>query len=404
MKFKVVIFSALDIWSMKEGVGAPSFYNTIKLYIDKGHEVVLIKPSSAKRNDIKIPGLNIISYNNFVLEELNRIKFVSFFSRIIHAERMFLAFYKYGKKVIENSDQVCLLYAYEVHAVKAAKKLSKMYNLPLITRFQGTVLHGIRNTLLNRIKKYPNFSALSEESDMVIMTDDGTFGDRVLKSLNNRTKQILFWKNGVDEINCELSQQLCVELKKKLSVESSSILLTVSRLAHWKRVDRAICAMADIIQSIPNCTLLIIGDGDARNEWERLVEDKQLQNHVIFIGVVSHDKLPLYYQIADVFLSLYDIGNVGNPLLEALRYGKVIITLDNGNTKDVIQDGVNGVLLPCDKPELIPHTVITLLNNAKAREQLSCNAKEYARRNLWTWEDRMNTEYEVVLHMMEEYE
>lgn len=36
--FKVIFLSGLDIWSMKAGIGAPSFYNILKMYVDKGCE------------------------------------------------------------------------------------------------------------------------------------------------------------------------------------------------------------------------------------------------------------------------------------------------------------------------------------------------------------------------------
>ncbi|TEB08214.1 hypothetical protein Psch_01769 [Pelotomaculum schinkii] len=196
MNKKMIMMSYLDIWSIGEGQGAPSFYNTVKAYVDNGWDITLIQPTSTMRPSCNVEGCKMIKFNNTFLEKLCSIKKVSFIARIISAHYCTFKFYNLACKLLKKSVSECVIYAYEVHAVQAGKNLSKKFGLPLITRFQGTVLKEYENTWLNRLKMYPHFHALEQKSDMIIMTDDGTEGDKVLKGLGNPTKNIYFWKNG----------------------------------------------------------------------------------------------------------------------------------------------------------------------------------------------------------------
>ena len=58
------------------------------------------------------------------------------------------------------------------------------FRLPLVTRFQGTVMHPALDDRLLYYRRYEEALALKTPADLVIMTDDGTQGDDVLARLN----------------------------------------------------------------------------------------------------------------------------------------------------------------------------------------------------------------------------
>ncbi|MGI6586244.1 MAG: glycosyltransferase family 4 protein [Lutisporaceae bacterium] len=406
MNKKMIMMSCLDIWSMGEGQGAPSFYNTIKAYVDEGWDITLIQPTSKNRLNSIIDGCKMIKFDNTFLEKLCSIKKVSFFARIISAYYCTRKFYEIASKIIIKNNEKYIIYAYEVDSVLAGKKLSRHFDLPLITRFQGTTLKNCKDTWLNRLKRFPHFKALESESTIVIMTDDGTEGDKVLKRLGNKTKDIYFWKNGQAECypNYINSEMRC-DLRSKLNIPNTApVLLTVSRLASWKRIDRAINCMPEVLIHFPNCKLVIVGDGEEYDNLKKIVEQHGIEDSVVFTGAVNQKDIWKYYDIADVFLSLYDLSNVGNPLMEAMRLGKAIITLDVGETCAVIQNEVNGILLHHEQFESIAPAIIRLLSDEKLKISLGHNAQEYAKRNFWSWNDRMNAELDVVNALREKWD
>lgn len=406
--YTVIFLSALDLWSMGEGRGAPSFFNTVSVYADRGNPVYLIKPTGKRHNEYAIDNVETLTFKNDVLDALIGIKKVAFFARIWYAWRMHRMFIKLASPIIMRSDRPCLVYAYEVHAVQAAAELHRRFHVPIVTRFQGTVLCRYEDTLLNRFKMYPHFQALQQRSDLVIMTNDGSFGDRVLRELGNPTEKVFFWRNGVlasrNTVTDAAMRQARGQIRARYGISGDApVLMTLCRLVNWKRVDCAIHAMPEVLSKHPDCKLMIVGEGEMRADLEALAKEKTVSDSVIFTGGIPQAEAYQYYAAADVFLSLYDLSNLGNPLFEALLSGKPIVSLNNGDTASVLVDGYNALLLPPDEPARIPEAILRLLDDAELRARLSANAKAYAAENLWSWEERMDTEYKEVSDMVRAY-
>jgi len=386
----MLMLSALNLWSMGRGKGAPSFYRTVTGYLDAGWAVTLIMPKDSPENFIQVKNLNIIEYRNGLFLKLFGIKKVGFVARLIYAWYCTFLFYYLGIKEGRDAD---IIYAYEVNAVKAGKMLSQSFKVPLVTRFQGTILSQHKNTYINRLRFYPHYHALKTPADITIMTDDGSLGDKVLEKLGNKSTYRFFWKNGVNIDYQSLTDDNSDGVRKQHGISSDEkILLTVSRLVGWKRVDRAIIAMKCITESYPKCKLVIVGDGPERENLEKLSNELGLHDDVIFTGSVSHDKVSTYMYAADVFLSLYDISNVGNPLLEAMLIGKAIVTLNVGDTKNLISHEKTGLLLSLEEIDKLPQKVIDLLRNPSKTSKLGENAREFALQHFWTWEERIKRE------------
>lgn len=382
---------------MEKNKGAASFQKTIQTYIDNGWNVTLINPIHRNGSTPLEKGLNHVKFKPIFMP-LTKIKRISFLGRILNSLYNELMFYRLGKKVLRNIENKALIYAYEIHGVKAGNKLKSKFNLPFITRFQGTILAPIENNLLNRLKRYPHFEALKTGADLTIMTDDGTQGDLVLKRLNNTSNEVLFWKNGVDiDVNEPINEVLVKKVRGELKLSPNDrVLMTVSRLAKWKKVNRAVEALAEVVKERPEVKLVIVGDGDEKTNLQHLVANLGLNSNVIFTGAIPQVEVKNYLAVSDIFLSLYDLSNVGNPLLEAMSVGKPIITLDVGDTGSLIKHEDSGILLSLDQLDLIPNYIKKILDDGVYANRLSNNAQQYAETNFWTWDERMQSELKAV--------
>lgn len=400
----VIFYSWLSLWSMKSKSGAPSFYKTIELYVKKGWNVYLI---TVDKKNLETDLL--CKENIFVMPEksfdfiLSNTKFrkVSLFIRQLH-------FYLFAKnitkkvvKTIENDKLIA--YAYEVYGVKSAKWTAKKFGIPYITRFQGTILDGVRDNAWNRLRYYPHFYALRQKADLIIMTNDGTRGNVVLKRLHNESKQIKFWMNGLDILEDNAIKEF-KDIRKELGISSEKrVLLTVSRLENWKRVERAIYALKEVLKYNADVVLIIVGDGSARDSLERITKEERIQDKVYFIGAIPHEEVYHFMKSCDIFLSLYDLSNIGNPLLEAMSLGCCIVTLNVGDTKQIVDNEKNGVIVDMDRIAELPIIITDLLGDHEKRKHISLNAEKYARSNFYTWETRMNMEYEEILGIMQNH-
>lgn len=393
----VIFLTRLNIWSMGESKGAPSFKKTVQGYIDAGWNITLITPSNTSKYYENTPNVTVITYK-IILKLIFKIPIVGFFSSLISIKYGEKKLYSLGRKVLQNNADNFILYAYEVHGVKAAKKLSLKFNIPLITRFQGTVLAPIKETFFNRFIYYPHFSSLKTKANITIMTDDGTLGDLVLENLGNSSDQIFFWRNGVDlDFFQTVDNESVAALKRSFGIKpNEKILLTISRLVGWKRVERAIDSLYTAMKINPTIKLLIVGDGDQKENLIKYVQKLNMKSNVIFVGSIPQTEIKNYLALSDIFLSLYDLSNVGNPLLEAMSAGKPIITLNVGSTNGIIKHEFNGVLLNLDQLHRIPDYIIKIINDDKYASLLGDRAKNYASKNFWSWNERISKEIDIV--------
>jgi glycosyltransferase involved in cell wall biosynthesis len=316
---------------------------------------------------------------------------------------------KHAEELLRNADAPFdVVYAYEAHAVLAARLLRRRgFRLPLVTRFQGTVMHPALSDRVLYARRYEEALALKTPADLCIMTDDGTQGDDVLAHLNPSMRgRVKFWRNGLDldRLRPPTPEQRA-EARRDLSIpDGAFVMLTASRLATWKRIDRAIRALPKVRAWLPDVLLLIVGDGEERARLESLARELGVTASVRFAGAAPQRDVARYMHASDVMLAVADLSNVGNPLLEAMACGMCIVAVDAGDTRDLIADGKTGRLVDNSnrsgvvKPleDRLADLLVTLANDEPQRTRLAADAASYATGHFWTWDQRMAAELEAV--------
>ena len=103
--------------------------------------------------------------------------------------------------------------------------------------------------------------------------------------------------------------------------------------------------------------LVVAGEGPARAELEALTAELGLSDRVRFEGFVERDRLPLYFRAADYTL-LYSGGEgLSHTLIESLALGTPVIASDAGGNPEVVQHGMNGLLVPYVDPAALVRTL-----------------------------------------------
>ena len=263
-----------------------------------------------------------------------------------------------------------------------------------VTRFQGTWLADILNKRQwGRLAwNLDQVTALRTAHDLCIMTDDGTHGDEAYRRLGGEPETLRFWTNGTNK----LSLPPRAEARAKIGVSPDALmLLSVSRLEGWKRVDRNIEVARALANLGVDFTYIIVGEGTLKDNLAEKVEQYRLGSRVRFAGGVPHDQVALYLSAADIFLSMYDLSNVGNPLLEAIRAGKIIVTLDNGDTSSWVKHRVSGLIYDPEQDDLfarIADDIHQQTVDPSSRARILEGVAEVAKKRLWTWDERMQKE------------
>jgi len=154
------------------------------------------------------------------------------------------------------------------------------------------------------------------------------------------------------------------------------LILYVGRLIKWKGVHILIQAMKQVTSIIPGASLVIVGDGVCMSRLKCLVKELNLESRVEFAGRVSNKVLITWYQKASVFVlpSISVDGQtegLGVVLLEAMKAGVPVIGSKIGGIPDIINDGVNGFLVPPEDPVVLSDRIIWLLENYEIRRNIA---------------------------------
>ena len=244
------------------------------------------------------------------------------------------------------------------------------------------------------MRKMETWMALRKQADLYVMTDDGTLGDQALTYWNPHVSEdnLLFIRNGIDSTGKGEKVDHTSTLERFSETGDAPILLMVSRLAGWKRIDRGIDLVSDLRGRYSSTKLIVVGDGEQKDQLMGYAATKGVKDNVFFAGSQPRSTVFSLMQSCDIFLSLYDISNCGNPLFEALLSGIPVITLNNGSTSAVVTDRINGLLVEPNDQFGLFSAMLELYENESLRRKISEGGLAWARQNMLSWDDRMEVE------------
>jgi glycosyltransferase involved in cell wall biosynthesis len=173
--------------------------------------------------------------------------------------------------------------------------------------------------------------------------------------------------NGIAELDTKLSETQ--QLRKNLSISDDHLILgTISRLDPIKNHQLLISSFAKVLKNHPKLTLLVVGDGELRQELESLVSNLDISKNVIFTGFQPNPVA--YLQLMDIFLLPSLSEGTAMTLLEAMSLSKACIVTDVGGNPEIIEDKVNGLVVPSSDEDGLAAACDTLIKDSSLRQKL----------------------------------
>lgn len=387
----VVLVSQIPLWSMGAATGGPAFRETLT-HLGRRFDVSLVTPSLDYVDPAALPdGVTLHTFKHHLHGVARSVPKIGWVTDT-------LGWYTFQASAWPIVRRLCaerppaLVYGYEIYGVPVARRAANRFHVPMVARFQGSLMSSRRHERLAGLRYHKHLAALAMPADLVIMTDDGTLGDELLCDLGHQPEHIRFWMNGVDPA-IAAGAVTGADARAELGLGADvPLLLTVSRLSHWKRVDRAIDTAALLRERGMAVELLVVGAGPEEAGLRERAERSAAAGHVRFVGGVPRDLLAGYYRAADLLLSLYDYSNLANPVIEAMLLGTPLLALDEGGTSNLVHDGVNGRLIAETDPAAIAEVAYAMLDEHDRSRGLGQQAARWAREHLWTWDERMAAE------------
>ncbi|MBO5530476.1 MAG: glycosyltransferase [Bacilli bacterium] len=190
------------------------------------------------------------------------------------------------------------------------------------------------------------------------------------------------------------------DLKNKYKIEKDDFIIgSVSRLAKEKSIDRLIITFKGILEKIPKAKLLIVGDGPDKEELMELAKVNKVDNNVIFTGKVDIEKVQVFYQLMDTFVTFSTTETQGLTVLEAMASSVPVLAIKDDSFIDSVEHNKTGYLFNTDE-EYIDY-IYKLYSDKKIYKEFSNNSRELSKKH--SSEAFGKSVYEVYLHTIENY-
>lgn len=162
--------------------------------------------------------------------------------------------------------------------------------------------------------------------------------------------------------------------RERYEGERRKELVTVGRIDANKNHEMLIRAFADLAEKYPDYKLIIYGDGELKEELEKLVAELGMEERIALPGSVSNVADAIYK--TRVFILSSNTEGLPNTLIEAMILGLTVIATDCpcGGPADLIEHGVNGLLTPVQNVEKLKDNLQNVLNNLQNADEMGRNA------------------------------
>jgi glycogen(starch) synthase len=197
--------------------------------------------------------------------------------------------------------------------------------------------------------------------------------------------KIVIVPNGVDT-GVFVPRPADVSLLQALDLVGCFVVGFIGSLGRLEGIALLIDAFKEIHRREPRARLVIVGDGPERERLFAAAAAAGLGGVVRFTGLVPHDQILRYYSVMDVLVyPRIDarINQTVTPLkpLEAMAMGKVCLASNVGGLRELVEDGVTGMLFACDNVRDLTDKILRLASDHDLRDRLSAQAQMVVRRD-----------------------
>lgn len=162
--------------------------------------------------------------------------------------------------------------------------------------------------------------------------------------------------------------------KSGLDAPKDKVIVSVGRLSPQKNHKILIDAFYEVHERHPDYQLHIYGEGEIQHQTELYIRSKKLEGKVILKGKCN--TLGEVLPHAEIFAMSSDYEGMSNALIEAMYIGLPIVTTAVSGTKELIENGKNGFVVPIGDKIKFTEALLYLVENENIRESLSVEASQ----------------------------
>ncbi len=325
-----------------------------------------------------------------------------------------LSIYNLGKPVYNISPEVKIEYLTEVRPNKTEFLNALKKENPFLIIKEGLyslkVLSLKKSTLIKRIKQIDNGIIISTRNEHSVLLSkygnenvlkiaqlhhDHHFNQKLLKDIKTRYNNIDYFALLTDTLTTEVSEMLkginertrCVTMENFLESLYSDVdienkeksVVAVGRLHPVKGFDRLLAIWKTVSEKHPDWKLLIIGDGEEKQNLIDLSKTLGIDKSVDFMGALSHEDVMSTMKKASIYAMTSLSEGFPFVLIEAMACGLPTVAFDvRVGPRAIINNNENGILVEDGNINDFEIALCKLIKDSELRLSYSKRALERA--------------------------
>lgn len=164
----------------------------------------------------------------------------------------------------------------------------------------------------------------------------------------------------------------------KVTDLKNNVVISIGRLSYQKGFDLLLRIWKQIEKENKKWVLLIIGDGNEKNNLEKIIKENELKN----VKILPFQKnIEYFYENASIYAMTSRYEGFPMVLLEAQKKGLPIVSFNcETGPSEIVIDGRNGYLIKLDDISTFSNKLLNIMNNRDIIKEFSKNAIEDSKR------------------------
>lgn len=245
---------------------------------------------------------------------------------------------------------------------------ASLYAIPWVYTHKATLLHTIHTTpqfeFSKRIIGLMKILYKKKKAIPVAISNKIKVSTSSLYNISQGSIEVVY--NPVD-----------IERFRKKSINHAENIqfIHVGRMNPNKNQQLIIKAFAIVKKELLNVSLVLVGDGESKNELSKLVEDLNLNKDVTFVGNIAN--VEDYLNESDIFVLSSHYEGLPLSILEAMSSGLPIVSTNVGGVSDIVDK--NGILIEDNDLNALTNSMLRLAKDKDLRIKMSIASVELSK-------------------------
>lgn len=278
-------------------------------------------------------------------------------------------------KMLMMENDYDIIHAHGTRAASNVFYAANSLNKPMIYTVHGWSFHDGQSAIVRRVRELSE-KFLTNRSNVTITVSNSNQCDGINRFDLKRSRVIY---NGIDSTRFN-SEGLYKNIREEFNIPSSKTLVSyLVRMTYQKDPITMINAIKVVTDKCDDIVFFMVGNGDMQEQTIQLAKKLKVSDKIIFSDFRSD--IPDLLNASDIYClpSLWEGMPIG--LLEAMAMNKACIATGVDGTRELIQHGENGVLVPIRDYKELANAILDLHYDCVKRNRIAKKANDFVKSN-----------------------